>query len=108
MKSSASGYSYRYDALNDVYFVRRTDGAYLNGYLPDGLIKQIIREKRSKVKHISNYEKTYHFFEDGLDAFIDLNMRSLTLEEEEMIFRGEKVEPRGIQKILSLFKGKKR
>lgn len=107
MKPRTSGYSYRYDAINDVYFVRRIDGVDLNGYIPEGLVKQIISEKRSKIKPISDIQKTFHFFYDGNEAFIDLNMRSFTLDEEEMVFRGEKVEPKGIQKVISLFKRKR-
>ena len=107
MKPRTSGYAYRYDDLNDVYFVRTIDGSNFDRYIPEGLIKQIIAERGNKVKQISDFQKTCHFLDDGSHAFIDLNMRTFTPEEEDMIFCGEKVQPKGIQKVISLFKRKR-
>ncbi|MBQ4634513.1 MAG: hypothetical protein IJB71_04115 [Bacilli bacterium] len=117
-------YVYRYDATNDVYFVRRMDDCHLEGTIPPGLFRQLTLEKvmtTGETLVISNVPSTLHFSEDGHKAFIDLNAREFTKEQEFMIFAGEKVlleksgrkkskkasdENKTFQKVLALFRKK--
>lgn len=113
-------YVYSYDSINCVYFVRRADNLPLEQYIPGGLFRQIVMERVMQTGEpvvIGNIPNTFHFSSDGTRAFIDLNMRPFTAEEEETVFANIKVnqstEPKtsenlvetenlkGIQKILS-------
>lgn len=109
-------YAYSYDPVNSVYFVRRADNLSLEQYIPGGLFSQIAIEKAMQTGEpviISDVSKTFHFSSDGTRAFIDLNMRTFTSEEEEMVFANIKVDQNvemqkndekiGIQKVLSRF-----
>ena len=109
-------YAYSYDPINSVYFVRRVDDLSLEQYIPGGLFSQIAVEKAMLTGEpviINDVSKTFHFSSDGTRAFIDLNMRTFTPEEEEMVFANIKVEQNvemqnndektGDQKVLSRF-----
>lgn len=125
-------YAYSYDFVNDVYFVRRLDEEQLGGFIPPGLFRKIAVERVIETGNpviIGSISDAYHFSIDGTRAFIDLNVRKFTPEEEEMIFAGNRIstepevlkpvvqeetpvlaEPEvkknGFQKVLSIFRKK--
>lgn len=125
-------YAYSYDFANDVYFVRRLDEEQLGGFIPAGLFRKIAMERVMETGNpviIGSVSDTYHFSADGTRAFIDLNARKFTPEEEATIFKGNRIstefellkpavpeatpasaEPEkkknGFQKVLSIFRKK--
>ena len=126
-------YAYSYDLVNDVYFIRRIDDEALGNFIPAGLFRHLAMERLMETGEpviICDVSKTFHFSEDGTRAFIDLNVREFTAEQEQMVFNGVRVQfnnelnkviqmPRkaveppkpeqkekGFQKVLSLFKKK--
>lgn len=115
---SKINYCCYYDESNDVYKVWKEDGSSLEGFIPDGLFQQVAyaAAMRGDIIFVNGVQKAKHFSENGKAGFIDLNNRTFSNQEIEIILGDTKENiskdiPKSknpFQKVLSRFSKSKK